>query len=82
VSFLTMSVGHVTTIKLKGKPSGRAAIRVRSVRVGSLGLLAGACRGFVPPALASKKGLPWRASDTSPGSGTWPPPISPTSEGA
>ena len=29
---------------------------------------------------ASRQSTPWCASDTSPGSGTWPPPIRPTSE--
>jgi hypothetical protein len=29
---------------------------------------------------ASRKRTPWCASDTSPGSGTWPPPLRPTSE--
>ena len=29
---------------------------------------------------SSRQSTPWWASDTSPGIGTWPPPISPTSE--
>jgi hypothetical protein len=29
---------------------------------------------------SSRKSTPWWASDTSPGIGTWPPPISPASE--
>jgi hypothetical protein len=30
--------------------------------------------------LGTSKSTPWCARDTSPGSGTWPPPISPTAE--